>query len=403
MSLLPQKNDQVSNKNGWEFMAEYKLYYTTNRNHEGDDQWRPSSYGAKFSDDGMENLRFGVVTVTADDKTVAKWLNWRLEDCGVGDGESLGDYLAGCAMNAQIEAYDESIKPHISDVAQKNAKLGSKSMFTDVMTDMEQSSDLLVYIHGFNVTWYAAVGSALALQLMLGNAPARDPLQKVLVVLFTWPSDGLALPWVSYKSDRSEAKGSGAAVGRAFLKMRDFLADLRDRAKKGGKQLCGQDIHLLCHSMGNYLLQSALTRTFDFTPGSSLPRLFEHIFLCAPDVDDTVLEANQPLTKIDQIARYVTIYHNREDKAMVISDYTKGNPERLGGTGAAHPALLHNKIHQVECTPIVHGLVEHSYYLAGHVNNDIRASIDGWEQDDSRRYRQRSATLNNVWSMKKEA
>ena len=382
-------------------MAKFKLYYATNRNHVGNDRWHPDSYGTKFSDDGMENLRFGVVTVTADDNEVAKWLNSDMKDCGVGDGESLGSYLSGCAKIAHIDAYEETIKPHIADVAQKNVKLGSQAMFTDVMSDMEASSDVLIYIHGFNVSWFDAVGSALALQIMLQNTQTRDTLQNVLVVLFTWPSDGMALPWVSYKSDRSEATGSGAAVGRAFLKTRDFLAGLRDRAKEGGKELCGQDIHLLCHSMGNYLLQSALTRTFDFTPGSTMPRLFEHVFLCAPDVDDTALEPSQPLAQVDQIARNVTIYHNRGDKAMVISDYTKGNPERLGGTGAAHPGLLHNKVHQIDCTPIVRGFVEHSYYLTGNVNADIRTSIDGWEQEDPRRHRERNATLNNVWVMKK--
>ena len=86
---------------------------------------------------------------------------------------------------------------------------------------------------------------------------------------------------------------------------------------------------------------------------------------------------------------------------MVISDYSKGNPERLGGAGAAHPALLHNKVHQIDCTPVVHGIVEHSYYLAGKVAADIRASIDGRDQSDGRRERQRSATLENVWVLKK--
>jgi len=133
-----------------------------------------------------------------------------------------------------------------------------------------------------------------------------------------------------------------------------------------------------------------------------LPRLFEHVFLCAPDVDDSALEPGQYLAQVDQIARNVTIYHNRGDKAMVISDYTKGNPERLGGSGAAHPALLHNKVHQVECTPIVHDFIQHSYYLTGNVNADIRASIDGWDQDDPRRIRERNATLNSVWVMKKQ-
>jgi esterase/lipase superfamily enzyme len=383
-------------------MAKLTLYFATNRKHEGKDRWHPDSYGTKFSDDGMENLRFGFVSVDADDKKIDKCLSADMKDCGAGDGISLGDYLAGCAESARIEAYREAISADIAEVEQKNAKLGSKGMFADVMSDMEKSSDVLIYIHGFNVSWFSAVGYALALQIMLRNAGTRDPEQDVLVVLFTWPSDGMALPWASYKSDRSEATGSGAAVGRAFLKARDFLAGLRDRAKKGGKELCGQDIHLLCHSMGNYLLQSALARTFDFTPGNTLPRLFEHVFLCAPDVDDSALEPGQALAQVDQVARNVTVYHNRGDKAMVISDYTKGNPERLGGSGAAHPALLHNKVHQVDCTPVVHDFIQHSYYLTGNVNADIRASIDGWEQDDSRRVRERNATLNNVWVMKKQ-
>ncbi|MCQ8127895.1 alpha/beta hydrolase [Methylomonas rivi] len=381
-------------------MSEYKLYYATNRKHKGS-RWQPEGYGKKFSDDGMENLRFGVLTVNADDKTVQKYLDAPLKDCGAGDGEKLAAYLAGCAEKAKIVAYEESIKADIAEQAQANTKLGSKAMFADLMQDMQNSSDVLIYIHGFNVTWNDAVGSALALQLMLQNAPTRDDSQKLQVVLFSWPSDGLALPWVSYKSDRSEAAGSGAAVGRGFLKLRDFLADLRDKAKKGGTQLCGQDIHLLCHSMGNFLLQSALARIADFTPGNSLPRIFEHVFLCAPDVDDNALEPGQPLEKIDQIARNVSLYHNRQDTAMVISDYSKGNPECLGGAGAAHPALLHNKVHQIDCTQVVHGIVEHSYYLAGKVAADIRASIDGREQGDGRRERQRSATLENVWVLKK--
>ncbi len=380
-------------------MAEYKLYYATNRNHIGNDRWHPDSYGAKFSDDGMENLRFGVVTLAADEGQVGQYLNADLGNGGTGNGEALSGYLKGCAVGAQIVAYQEQIDPDIAEAAQKAVKLGSKAMFTSIQADMEKSTDMLIYIHGFNVSWHDAVGAALALQLMLQHSPMREPDQNVLVVLFTWPSDGLALPWVSYKSDRSEAAGSGAAVGRAFLKARDFLVDLRDRAKNSGNKICGQDLHLLCHSMGNFLLQHALARMAEYTPGTALPRLFTQVFLCAPDVDDTALEPGQPLEQVHEIASGVSIYHNRGDVAMVVSDYTKGNPERLGGSGAARPGLLHNKVHQIDCTPIVHGLVEHSYFLVGHVNADIRASIDGWSQEDRRRRRMRNPNLNNVWVM----
>ena len=58
---------------------------------------------------------------------------------------------------------------------------------------------------------------------------------------------------------------------RGLLKLRDHLAKL------GGFD-CGQDLHVLCHSMGNYVLQNALERMRQFTPGSALPRLFDHVF-----------------------------------------------------------------------------------------------------------------------------
>lgn len=381
-------------------MANLKLYYATNRHHLGDDNQHPTGYGSKFSDDGMENLRFGVLTVDAADKQLKKFLKADVGPAGKGDGINLSGYLATCAESASITAYPESISKDIADVAQKNAKLGSLAMFEDLMTVMSASSDVLIYIHGFNVKWSEAVGGALALQLMLNNSAVRDPEQNLTVVLFSWPSDGAALPWVSYKSDRTEAAGSGGAVGRAFLKARDFLVGLRDQAKAGGRLLCGQEIHLLCHSMGNYLLENALDRLYDFSPGNALPRLFEHVFLCAPDLDDDALENGKPLGRINQVARSVTLYYNRHDKAMYISDYTKGNPERLGHNGAAHPAQLHNKIHQVDCTGVVSDFTGHSYYLSGNINGDIRQSIDGLAQEDARRLRARAGNLDNCWTFK---
>ena len=99
-------------KNGTH-MTKYALYYATNRNHIGEDRWHPTSYGTKFSDDGMENLRFGVVTISANEETVAEHLNARMQNHGKGDGESLASYLTSCAKRAQIHAYEERIKKHI--------------------------------------------------------------------------------------------------------------------------------------------------------------------------------------------------------------------------------------------------------------------------------------------------
>jgi esterase/lipase superfamily enzyme len=338
-------------------MTQLSLYYVTNRNHVGKNRWRPEGYGTKFSNDGIENLRFGRVHVDVDDAKVSKFLKEDMDETGIGDGEGLSDYLSERASIAKVQAYPEKINPKLSEKNQHGVKLGSQAMLSDLRQAMLDRTDVLVYVHGFNVSWPSAVGSALSLQTMLNQAAIGDPKQKVLVVLFTWPSDGLALPFVSYKSDRAEAAGSGNALGRALLKLRDYLTAL------AGEEPCGQDIHLLCHSMGNYLLQNALHRMELFTPGNSMARLFQHVFLCAADVDDTVLEPGQPLSSVHELTRQVSVYHNRGDIAMYVSDYTKGNPERLGCTGAARPTLLHHKISQIDCTPVASGKVEHSYNL----------------------------------------
>ncbi len=385
-----------------------KIYYATNRAHEGPEQFRPTGYGTRFSSDGMENLRFGRVTFTADDAKVAQFLSRPRAASGRGDGEGLQDYLSQCIARTQrIEAYEESIpSTAVAETAQKHVKLGSLAMFADLQADMQESRDMLLFIHGFNVSWTEAVGSAAALEAMLNRPGVSAGQRAVRVVLFTWPSNGKALPFVSYKSDRSDAQGSAGAVGRGLLKVRDFLHELGREARQDNArvkeleskltrqgvrpseiaravaqleatELCGQKIHLLCHSMGNYLLENALQRLYEHTPGSALPRLFDQVLLCAPDVDDDVLEAGKPMERVHQIANRVTVYHNANDTALRVSDYTKGNPDRLGQRGAARLPLVHQKIQQVDCQRVVSGLTQHSYYANGVVNNDIVKNIQG--------------------------
>ena len=55
-------------------MATLTLYYATNRKHVGTDRWHPTSYGSKFSDDGMENLRFGALSLQADEAKISKFV-----------------------------------------------------------------------------------------------------------------------------------------------------------------------------------------------------------------------------------------------------------------------------------------------------------------------------------------
>jgi esterase/lipase superfamily enzyme len=339
--------------------------------------------------------------VSADKSKVEQFLKEKISGMGSGSGEGLAGYLSGRAESADIEAYPEKLDSKVPDKDQQTGKFGSRGFFSDLKNEMMKNSDVLVFIHGYNVSWHQAVGSALSLQLMLNRKGVDDQKQKVLVVLFSWPSDGSMFPFRAYKADRADARDSGYAVGRALLKLRDFLEDLRGQARRGEVHLCDQEIHLLSHSMGNFVLQNALQRIGEFTTGPILPRIFDHIFLCSADVDDDVLEDGKPMGWLHELARSISIYYNREDKALLISDLTKGHPERLGTNGAARPFKLHNKVHQIDCTPIVSGLVEHSYFLAGSVTTDIRRSVEGKTQTSNLRDRETTGELPNVWRMKK--
>ena len=65
----------------------------------------------------------------------------------------------------QIEAFEEVLDAAIPDT-QQQPKLGSARTFDELQKKMRASRDLLIFIHGFNVSWRDAVGSALALQEM---------------------------------------------------------------------------------------------------------------------------------------------------------------------------------------------------------------------------------------------
>ena len=384
-------------------MATTQLYYATNRRHRGEDRRKPTAYGTEPSKDGTENLRFGLVNLPFDDKQVARHLQ---NDCGfgTGNGEKLARYFLGQRRHATIEAFSEVLLKDESESTQSRRKLGSARAFSALREKMRRGGHVLVYVHGFNVSWWEAVASAVSLQSMLNrHCIGEDPSngsKPVHVVLFTWPSDGRMIPYWSYFSDRSDAKVSGYAFGRGLLKLRDYLIDARLVSRKKGELPCERSIHLLCHSMGNFVLQNALKRALEYSVGGRLPRIFEQICLCAADVAADVFQPGEPFHRLPQMARTVTVYHNRGDLTMPISDYTKGNTDRLGWDGAERSTTLPDRLHQVDCSRLVSGLVEHSYYHCGAVNDDIRHSIDGIPADS--RDRNREAVLNgwpNVWRL----
>ncbi|HEX7887329.1 MAG TPA: alpha/beta fold hydrolase [Phenylobacterium sp.] len=300
-------------------MARIRVFFATNRNYQPENKL--VVFGKHFNPDGVAALRFGY----ADYDRGAK-----------------GPTLAG------VTVYDDKKGP-------SDNKPGSQNLLTDLHQAMAgQRTDTLVFIHGFNVGFVDALAAAarIADEVKVGG---RD----LNLVVFSWPSDGEKVPWMSYYSDREDARASGPALARAYLMLQDFVSKL------GEEEHCQRCLHLLAHSMGAYMLRNGLQAILAKDP-NKLTRLFDQILLAAPDEDDDTFETDQKLRLLPRLGRRVTVYFNRNDRALIVSDKTKSNPDRLGSDGPRLIDLIPKKVALVDCRNVAMSadkVVGHSYYI----------------------------------------
>ncbi|WP_297508104.1 alpha/beta fold hydrolase [uncultured Caulobacter sp.] len=325
-------------------MSDARVYFATNRNAQPDN--KKLVFGPRFNPDGVAALRFGYVDFPDGVET-----------------------LQGGSAHVYPDVKNET------DIA----KTGGGQFLEDLRKAMVGGQDTLVFIHGFNVSFNGAIeaGARLARQVRVGSA-SPDGGRPVNVVVFSWPSDGEAVPFMSYYSDREDARASGPALARTYLKLREFLGKLR------AEDHCQRSIHLMTHSMGAYVLrhglQAALAKDSD-----SLARIFDQILLAAPDEDDDAFEQDGKLKPLPRIGRQVTVYFNPCDQALLISDKTKGNPDRLGSDGPRLIDMLPKKVVLVDCRNVAGDadpLIQHSYYAhSPAMAADIGAVLAGMEAD----------------------
>lgn len=299
-----------------------EVFFGTNRN--AIPRKRPRTFGKRFSDDGLANLRFGRAKVE------------------------------GGLVSVEVEPERLKQLPGTNLTDMKKSKLGSTKLFDGLRQSMrEEGRDTIVFLHGYNVTFESAIQTAAQIA---ENFSSLNEGRGVNMLAFTWPSDGSLMPWLAYANDRRDAAASGPAFARGILKLLDFL-----RATPSEK-LCRQRMHLVAHSMGNYVLRNALQEVRRQSP-SGVPRVFDQIFLMAPDEDDDAFEHDHKLRLLPRLGRRVNVYFNRGDAAMTVGDVTKGHPDRLGDDGPRAPFQVPAKVTQVDCSQVVGGVVEHSYYV----------------------------------------
>jgi esterase/lipase superfamily enzyme len=142
----------------------------------------------------------------------------------------------------------------------------------------------------------------------------------------------------------------------------------------------------MAHSMGNYVLRNGIQEALR---AGAIPRLFDQLFLMAADEDDDAFEFQHKLRPLPKFGNGVSVYFNRGDTALVVSDWTKNNPTRLGSQGPREPLNVPANVTNIDASEIVGGLVEHDYFWSdSRVVRDVEKVLSGTPHDliPKRRY-----------------
>jgi esterase/lipase superfamily enzyme len=137
--------------------------------------------------------------------------------------------------------------------------------------------------------------------------------------------------------------------------------------------------------MGNFALRHALQQLRVMLDGARLPRIVDNAFLMAADEDADALERDDKLGILGELARAIHVYHAKDDRALVVSDATKFNPDRLGEAGPRDWARARGRVFGIDCSDVSNTIFRHGrhqyYRLVPEVIRDVRAVLAGEAAD----------------------
>jgi esterase/lipase superfamily enzyme len=209
------------------------------------------------------------------------------------------------------------------------------------------TKQLLLFVHGYNVTFRAAARRSAQFVYDLGFAGVP--------MFYSWPSCGATL---LYPFDE-------AAVQNAESHLQRFIED----AVTSGEF---ESVFLVAHSMGNRVMTAALERAIGKT--ASLGVRIRHLILAAPDIDagyfkDTIAP------NLMALGLKMTLYVSSRDRALAISRWFHGWP-RLGD--AKKGIVVIPGIDTIDASNVDTSFIGHSPFAdRRELLSDIHYLIDG--------------------------
>ena len=244
----------------------------------------------------------------------------------------------------QVGVRKETIGKHV--VITKLEDINEKKFLTFLKNKLDhvKEKDILIIIHGFNVTFAQAMRRTAQISYDLNF--------KGIPMSYSWPSRGEIN---EYMRDESSVQYTVPHLVTFFKKV---IENKRDA-----------NIHVIGHSMGTRALTNAIKEISYIYPEK---HVFKNIILAAPDIDkDVFMESLLPYIK--KTTDQVTLYASSDDSALKLSDTLHGG-ERIGQAG--DDILVFKGLDTIDATGIDTSLLGHSYFAEKEVLvNDLKDVI----------------------------
>ena len=245
---------------------------------------------------------------------------------------------------------------------------GTQRMFYDLYKEMsgtKQRNDVLMFIHGYAYDFDDELQAILELKKRYIDNP-DSPVNHILFI--SWPASSSVFP-LTYFDDKAASINSGNSLLRLFYFYTQFLKDVFS-----DKDLvpCYQRIHIMAHSMGNRLLQSMMYSL----KTENIARVIDQVILLSADVSFRVFEQQEEsFIKLPKLANRVSIYINRKDAVLGVSQFSKNilSP-RLGKMGPSVFSKIQDLISVIDCTNVKNDLKPNFKFQVGNHWNYLSSS-----------------------------
>ena len=215
---------------------------------------------------------------------------------------------------------------------QRSEAIGRTQFFRDLHAAAD-GNDVLVFIHGYNVTFEDALRRTGQL--------AYDLQFKGPAVAYTWPGQDSPARYLVAESNVDWCKPH----------LTKFLTEIAEQS--GARR-----IHVIVHSLGNRIFAHAVDSIVTANPARKA--LFHNVVMAAADID--VDEFKQLAAKMKQSTDSLTLYVSQSDKALKASkDLAKY--ARVGQGGKS--VVLLTGIDTIDVTLVDKGFfwnIDHSYF-----------------------------------------